>query len=333
MNTKINKKYLVCLVCLFSLFSACFVLSASIAEHNIESQSFKIWDPEFQTIVEADPEQIVDLQDEAKQFVPPLDVIAALDSIITPEVYLKLIDKGQNSDFLKSKGFQVIKEDETRVLIHSEIPSYLIKISLEQARPFYLDGLFKGETLKKIRYVKHTNLLRAIGRKFFQSRITGIDSLYSLPEEYLYESPHSSLKEDLHHRYFAISEMIDVHPQMETNLIVQRMHETKQREIARKTVEFIKRTGMVDAHPSNFLLERSEEKFYAIDTEPLGLMIEKSDSSINLLRFRECVFLGLIYYRDRCCLSAYNSTPMAQEVESAILAHLEEFPEINCVQR
>lgn len=321
MNIQRNKYFLFLLFLIF-LFSTVILFS-----------SFKIWDPEFETIIEADSKQVIDFDDGSNQFVPPLNVVAILDRLITQEVYLKLVDEKQDHDFLQIRGFQIIKEDETRVLAHSKIPGFLIKISLKQARPFYLDGLFKGETLNKVRYVKYTNLLRAFGRKFFQSKLVGTDSFFSLPGEYLYKSPHSILRDDLHHRFFAISEKINVHSQKETILIIQKMNESQQREVARKTIEFIKRTGMVDAHPSNFLLEKGSEKFYAIDMEPLGLMIEKSDSLSNLLRFKECVLLGLIYYRDRCCLSDYNSIPMAEEVELAILDYLAEFPEINCIQR
>jgi hypothetical protein len=332
MKTQNNKKHLTFfLYLLLLLFQS--TLPANIDHHTALCQTFNTWDPDFQTILEADPEQIIDLEYESKQFIPPVYVSATLDFLITPEVYLKLIDKDLNDNFLKSFGFQIIKEDETRVLAHPEIPGYLIKISLVQSRPFYLDGLFKGVNLNKIRYVKYTNLLRAVGRKFFQSRLNDFDSFMSLPKEYLYESPHSSASEHLHHRFFAISEKINVYTQEESIQIIQGMQENKQREIARKTVDFIKRTGMLDAHPTNFLLERNEMKFYAIDTEPLGLMIEQSDSLNGLLRFNECVLLGLIYYRDRCCLPAYKSTPMAEEAEAAIVAHLEQFPEITCIQR
>ncbi|MBA3238748.1 MAG: hypothetical protein H0T62_10450 [Parachlamydiaceae bacterium] len=123
MKSQNNKKYLAFFLYLLPLlsillqfqFTEVFAVSAKIYNHTALCQTFKTWDPDFQTILEANSEQIIDLSNEFKQFIPPEEVKSTLDTLITPEVYSKLINNDLNNDFLKNMGFQIFKEDETRL--------------------------------------------------------------------------------------------------------------------------------------------------------------------------------------------------------------------------
>lgn len=290
-----------------------------------KEDSWTIWDPTFERAKEASEDQIFDLERQAKDYALPLEIIEKLNELITTEVQKKLARTTIDNDFLKREGFKVMSTGGTHILQHEALPKYLIKVSRNERRIYNIDGHYKGQT----RTIKHMNLLRAPGRERFASE----DPFFVLPEEHIYQNSHATDEAPLHHRFYAVSVMQDVYTPEESLHKVNSMSKEKQIATAKKIIQFIKHTGLVDIHKGNFLYSKKEDHFVVTDLEPLGVMIERHDSADSLLTFEQRVLLGLLYFRDAYCLSEAKNSIMAKEADNALEDYLNEHKEIVCINQ
>lgn len=282
------------------------------------------WEPEHMVL--ADPSnRMIDVEESAARNPVPEGVRLMLDRVITPEIHARMASGDFNPEFYQARGFTVYKAGGTLVLEHRDLPDYLIKTA--RASRSFSSGTIPAR-MEKVE-IAYTNLLRAEGRAYFAERAD--DPLFSFPEEYLYESPCVDPADPmaaLHTRFFAISQKVDVYSSKESIDLVKNLDCNKQLELAKRVCALIKRTGLTDMHRGNLLLVRDlhDWTFSVIDTEPLGLYIEKDDDPRSLASKKERVLSGLINFRDLYC-RANGLTEMAHYVDREIEDFVRMHPE------
>lgn len=290
-------------------------------------ECFVTWDPRFETVSDVYDDQFVDIEQEAARYRPPEEVAKVIDDLIDKTIHRQLVSDRFDESFFLRRGFSVLTTEGTHILKHRDLPGYLIKVSRNEERPYFLDGDYDQT---KVRTIKHMNLLRAPGRQYYYEHMNASDDrFYHLPDEYLYKSPHARRSDPLHHRFYAISAMSDAYSPQESIQQINQMDEEGQRQIAKNKIAFIERTGLVDVHTGNFLLRKDGQGFDVIDLEPLGVMVEKEDTSNNLLTHEQQVALGLLYFRNVYCLQEAQNSVMAEEAGLALEDYLEAHPDLH----
>jgi hypothetical protein len=186
--------------------------------------------------------------------------------------------------------------------------------------------------------LRNTNLLRPVGRAFFAQQIKNLpkeeQKYYELPKEYLYPCPHAHPKSRDRKRFFSISERKRICSEEETLQRIQNADEKTQRLVIAPRLLQLANMRMHDLHRSNVRLscDSSDFKFVLIDTEPIGIIMDKADTTgAHLFNPAEQVLLGMIKLRDRFCYSQKLIT-LTTVVNEAIVDYLNEHPEIS-VQR
>jgi hypothetical protein len=312
-----------------------------------DTVSWTAWDPNLQhrSKKEASPDEIVDIDEAAHTYQVPETVKESLDTLITPEVYKRLLSSDENEFMeLKDLGFKIVKTGKVnRVVCHKSCPEWLIKVGIEAERLLAMEGPVKiSQALQQENKkatnawlpLRNQNLLRASGRSYFVKQLSGLEpkdqKLFDFAEEYLYECPHAQINAQPHQKYFAISRKKSTFTGKETVEFIRDQEENVQRLIAQKIVKFIKCTRMHDWHRENLLLSKEAKswRFEIIDSEPLGVLIDKEDTGAHLFESDEHVLLGLIAFRDWYCRDN-GLTIMTEEINMAIVTYLNEHPEID----
>ncbi|MCC5832438.1 MAG: hypothetical protein JJU12_05275 [Chlamydiales bacterium] len=288
----------------------------------LSEHCYTAWGFDHIPLEKIESDRLVNVEESAKKHPPPEGIIANLGNVLSKEVYQKM-GEGEfegNRAFYEKHGFRVLKAFDTLVLEHKNLPGYLIKAAMA-SRVFYRN-LVKHPYYEEVP-LQHTNLLRAKGRAHYDGKST--DTMFTFPKEYLYTYQDPTDKE-LHRRFFAISEKVDVFNPEESIEKVKRLKPNKQIEIAKRVCKFIKKTGFTDMHDGNLLLRKDlqEWTFCLIDLEPLGLFIEANEpNKESLASHEELVFEGLICFRDFYCRKN-GLTEMAHHVDHQIERFVED---------
>jgi hypothetical protein len=293
---------------------------------------YTAWEPEHVPVKSLEKRKI-SVEDSATRYGVPQELEGTLKELLetvydNETVYDKMGEGNfeENRAFYEKRGFRVLKAGGTLVLEHDSLPGYLIKTT-GVAREFHR-GTIPDRTEKVP--IKHTNLLRAEGRAYYEERST--DPMFTFPQEYLYEYeyPHADSESPLHRRFFSISEKVTVYSPKESIEQVRNLNSERQIALAQKVCDFIKKTGLVDMHDGNLLLRKDLEEwtFSLIDLEPLWLFIEQNDENTDSLEINEMlVLLGLIKFRDYYCRKN-GLTEMAHYVDDRIQEYVEQHPKL-----
>lgn len=291
---------------------------------------YTAWEPEHIPVKSSEKRKI-SVEDSAIRHRVPRGLEETLKVLLVP-VYDKMGEGNfeENRAFYEAHDFRVLKAGGTLVLEHDSLPGYLIKttgVKREFPRGTIPNCSENPNRTEKVP-IKHTNLLRAEGRAYYEERST--DPMFTFPQEYLYEYPHADSESPLHRKFFAISEKVAVYSPKESIGQVRSLNSERQIALARKVCDFIRETGLADMHDGNLLLRKdlAEWTFSLIDLEPLGLYIEQNDENTDSLEIKEMLVLsGLICFRDYYCRKN-ELTEMAHFVDDQIKDYVEQHPKL-----
>ncbi len=304
-----------------------------------DAQAYPDWEPQLHRLtVSQCPEGGVNLSEmvEEIEFQLPKKINSKLDQLITPAIYKKLTQETLSDEEIASlefEGFIFIKKEERLIFYHQELPDYIIKIDVRETRSYPLEATAKQRKTDKVP-IRNTNLLRPVGRRYLAEKLrtlpTKTRAFFEIPKEYYYASPHGNCADPIYKQYFCVSKRKEIYSSKECFEILHRAGEETQKKLAAIMVQFIKASAIHDWHGSNLTLKRDSTRFrfVLIDTELIGTKMDASDKKgAHLFRPAEQVLLGLIIFRDRCCIKK-GLTAMADTVNDAIVDYLNSHPKI-----
>lgn len=226
---------------------------------------------------------------------------AVREAFSSPLSYSREEIEKKNSIFTKA-GFQLLGSKSFSsgeeipyysVLTHPDLPEWVLKSGGARAPA---DAPMKGPSNdynETTHYTQFESLLRLPMNERIRQVAQEEKIPVIVPKEYLVEHPGNEDKE-LTHRYFVISERIDVLSVDETIQAIHAMSSKEQIELANKISTLIEKIGYCDASFDNIRLSKKGHQIVFLDTEPGGLYqngergysIEKC-ARIGLYRLRE----------------------------------------------
>lgn len=163
----------------------------------------------------------------------------------------------QSKKLAHTQGFEAIDEGKSRILEHPLLPGYIIKLSSKTP----LDATYRVLMAKRMSKVKEIDDL---------SRVL-------VPAKGLHRLSWANEKESTEKKYIAFAEKIELVPENEQFDEIRKLPEETQREMAVQACKMICGIGYRDAHAGNIRLTR-DGRLAFIDTEPLGMFVEKEGS-------------------------------------------------------
>ncbi|HEV8052256.1 MAG TPA: hypothetical protein VGP47_07165 [Parachlamydiaceae bacterium] len=238
-------------------------------------------------------EQLVDLENEAHKYSfrpSEKSVVDVLDKL--DKESHKALTSWQYNSVLYERGFKVLSNGWGKVYEHPDLDGWLIKACDSSRKSSFVDG--DGGQCNSLQF---NNLHRVIMAEKMREEIAIHHWNIDIPEKRLYRCNHAADSESLHTKYYVLSKKIDILSPEETIEEISFHTIREQRRIAKQICDLIKRTGFTDAHSGNIVALKNnsgELKLAIIDTEPIGLMKDISDTSKDSPRnFKCCVLTGL----------------------------------------
>jgi hypothetical protein len=241
-----------------------------------------------------DVEQNVNLEALADKFAfksEEQSVVQKLNTLIDSQAHQELT--GYNTEHLHKKGFKILASGYGKVWEHPDLDGWLIKASSSPDKLTWVNG--DGG---RCRYSQYNNLHRVLLADLMRQEIAKNHWDILIPEKRLYRSPYAQNSDTPHKKYYALSKKLNILSVEETLKRIGQQPASVQRKAAIQICDLIKRTGFTDANGSNITALKNPSSQSAlslaiIDTEPLGLMKETSDSDGSCNSFKCCVLTGL----------------------------------------
>lgn len=234
--------------------------------------------------------QQVSIEDYAKRYQPPKKIRQKLDHLIDSKTHQYLtedIKKGNvEYSYVLSKGFQSVSKP--NILEHKEMKGWLIKGGPEAEDKWIcnVEGICVSN--------KYDNLLRVVLAEKIKEVIQQSNLEIYVPTKMLYKSKHAKSDDKIHKKYHIVVEKLELSEPAETAEKIRQLTDKERLQFAVSLCDIIEKTGFMDSHFANIRWCQTIKKFTIIDTETLGLYIEKTDSSPNVVKsVQECARIGL----------------------------------------
>jgi len=192
---------------------------------------------------------------------------------------------------IKEKGFQFLDDN---ILEHPELDGWIMKGGGD------VRWSSVSNKAGKARPNKFDNVMRVFMAERMSKVVQEEDLDVVIPEKRLYPSKFESSPGSFHKQYYVFSKKVDILNADETENALRQLPNEQLRKIARDICLLIKRTGFVDAHFGNIRWSPDEGKIAIVDTESLGLLIERTDKSPRFKgTIKKCALIGLQELKDR----------------------------------
>jgi hypothetical protein len=264
---------------------------------------------------------LLDLEDkETADKIRDLISVPEVQSIFSQNLSYDLAQVNENRRVLQQQGFTFLGKKAVldsnnnssvapyyNVVEHSRVPGWIIKSGASHDLQSQVFQKYSDDKNEIALYGKEDGVLRIE----MANRISNVAKKFSIdvvvPKMKLVAYANQEGVTEVNKKYCIVSEKSKVLNRDETIAMIQKMEPKEQKEAAFKISTIIKKAGIVNATFENIRLT-PEGKIVILDTQPIGLMVEKKPGIWNTLfggkgsSVEKCARIGLCTLLNQTCV-------------------------------